>query len=139
MYDAVDRGRPDLVVHLGDGERDVANLSARFPDVPINAVCGNCDAAGGFPESMEFSVYGVKCFITHGHLYGVKYSPDRLLYAGEERSAQIVMFGHTHRAGVSEIAGMTLINPGSCGYPPRTFAELDIAEDGVYSCRIMEL
>ena len=79
MFDAITELRPDAVVHLGDGERDVALLKERFPDLPVHAVRGNCDFLPVSPETELFEVCGVRIFITHGHLYGVKSTRAKLL------------------------------------------------------------
>lgn len=71
MLDAIEQIQPDMVVHLGDGERDVQLVRERYPSLPLHAVCGNCDYRTEKPESQLFDVNGVKIFITHGHIYGV--------------------------------------------------------------------
>ena len=49
----------------------------------------------------------------HGHKYNVKSSLLPITYKGKEVGADIVLFGHTHRAYLDEIDGMTIMNPGS--------------------------
>lgn len=139
MIKAIESGRPDLILHLGDGGRDLDGIRSRFPGIKLEAVCGNCDLSSGLPEVLDLTVCGVRLFLTHGHLYGVKSNLNRLLYAAEERGAQAVLFGHTHRALVTEAGGLTVINPGSCGYPPRTYAELTFETDGRFSAAIIDL
>ena len=51
---------------------------------------------------------GVKFFLTHGHRYSVKYTLDALLNAAYFAGADMVLFGHTHRA-------MRVVNPGTAG------------------------
>lgn len=49
MFDAITELRPDAVVHLGDGAGR-ALLKERFPDLPVHAVRGNCDACPSRPR-----------------------------------------------------------------------------------------
>lgn len=64
MLDIVAQTRPEMIVHLGDGERDVIELRERFPDIPLHVVSGNCDFRTAKPETELFLVEGVKFFIT---------------------------------------------------------------------------
>ena len=43
MCRAVERERPDYVIHLGDHSSDARDLSRMFPMVPVAYVRGNCD------------------------------------------------------------------------------------------------
>jgi len=140
MLDAIERCRPDAVVHLGDGERDVPLISERFPGLPLHAVCGNCDFRSTRPESQLFEVNGVKIFITHGHLYGVKSTRATLLEAAARRGASVAMYGHTHIAQLVQTDGFTLLNPGSCGLSAEpSYAEVIIGPDGSVDARIIRL
>ena len=140
MLDEVERTRPDMVVHLGDGERDVQLLRERFPSLPVRAVCGNCDYRTVAPETQLFEVNGVKIFITHGHLYGVKSTRATLLEAAVRQGASVAMYGHTHIAQLVKTDGFTLLNPGSCGFSAEpSCAELVIDESGNVDARIIRL
>lgn len=138
MLGAVKAYSPDAIIHLGDGNYDLRKLSREFPDIPVYAVCGNCDYESSAPESMCVDLGGVKAFLTHGHRYAVRYGNlDKLLYAAECSGAKIAMFGHTHRAGFEEIEGILVLNPGTAGVgSDRTWAKLEISEEGKISCSI---
>lgn len=43
MVEAVRRYQPDVIIHLGDYERDTAVLRQEFPEIPLYNVRGNCD------------------------------------------------------------------------------------------------
>lgn len=45
MARAVELTAPDRVLHLGDCQRDLTALRARFPALPMEGVPGNCDWA----------------------------------------------------------------------------------------------
>ena len=114
--------QPEMVIHLGDGERDVAVVRRRYPELDIRQVQGNCDVHSAAPLHLTLTVEGVKIFAVHGHEYGVKYDRHltRLRYGAMEAGAQVALFGHTHRPYQDHSLGMELLNPGSIGlgYPP---------------------
>ena len=90
MEAALLRERPDALLHLGDGAGDLPR------DCPGTAVRGNCDLASSAADKITLDLGGVKAFITHGHLYRVKYSVDSLVYAAMEAGASLALYGHTH-------------------------------------------
>ena len=69
--EAISRTRPDVIIHLGDYERDGEELHQSFPDIPFYAVRGNCDICALRPDADTVPLGPVKAFITHGHLYNV--------------------------------------------------------------------
>ena len=83
----------------------------------------------------------VTAFLTHGHRYAVRGGKlDVLLYAAQCCSAQIAMFGHTHRAGFEQTGGIFVLNPGTAGKPPRrTWAKLEIGAEGEINCKICDI
>lgn len=115
MVRAVRQQQPDAVFHLGDCERDTQRLEKEFPDLPLYRVCGNCDREPVNPEVLQPTLDGVKFFLTHGHRYSVKYTLDALLNAGYFAGADIVLFGHTHRAVNETMQGLYVVNPGTAG------------------------
>ena len=117
MITAIEREKPALCFFLGDGERDLAAVQARFPALPFYAVRGNCDPRSTLSASLTATAGGVCVFATHGHLYEVKHEPDldSLLRAAEEAGASLALFGHTHHAALEERGGITFLNPGSIG------------------------
>ena len=115
--------KPDVVFFLGDGLRDLGELSF-FSMSKVIAVRGNCDwySLGEDTPTEETVMFGgLKIFATHGHRYQAKCGEDALIYAAQERGADIVLFGHTHRQTERriEIEGrntpLFLFNPGSVG------------------------
>ena len=131
MCKAVKKEKPDYVFHLGDHDRDAAALQQEFQTLPVAAVCGNCDGWGSeTPKVRLVSLSGVRMFLCHGHTYGVKGSLLRASYAAREMQADILFFGHTHEPHhEKDLTGLTLFNPGSCGYGDPTCGVL-ILDDG---------
>ena len=115
MLEALRRCRPDLIIHLGDHDRDTLCIEEEFPDIPLYRVCGNCDFAPIAPLTDIVPLGPVKALICHGHSYGVDWGLDRLAYAAEERGCALALFGHTHHAALEERGGITFLNPGSIG------------------------
>ncbi len=141
MIEAIRRTRPDIVIHLGDCERDTECIRLEFPDIPLYNVCGNCDYVHTAPDEDIVPMGPVKAFITHGHLYDVKYrGADRLVYAAQEKGAQIAMYGHTHKALNIEVGGVKVINPGTAGKGRElTYAVVEVFPNGGIASEIRDL
>ena len=108
-------GKIDAAVFLGDGASDfekvVPWLNAK--GTVCYAVKGNNDWSCREENEITFAIGGVRFFACHGHTRQVKYGFDRLWYAAQEREAQVVLYGHTHRERVDQEGGILLINPGA--------------------------
>ncbi len=140
MMETVRRTRPDVVIHLGDYERDTECLKKEFPEIPLFHVCGNCDFCPLAPAKQVVQLGAVKAFITHGHLYNVNWSTDSLIYAAMEAGCQIAMFGHTHEAVNEECAGVKLVNPGTAGKGrDLTYAMIEVFDNGGIATEIRRL
>lgn len=128
MYAAVEREKPDRIIHLGDHERDAMELGRRYPKIPLWSVCGNCDY-GTAPVRMIQEVEGVRLYMTHGHTLHVKYGLLRAEYAAREENANILLFGHTHQSMLDWHNGLWMCNPGSCsGRGPVTYAVMELSD-----------
>ena len=141
MLEAVRRKRPDVLIHLGDYERDAEALRREFPEIPLYSVCGNCDFAPLAPLTDIVPLGGVKALICHGHTYAVEYnSIDRLVYAAQEREAKLALFGHTHLPYNGEAGGVRVVNPGTAGKSHRpTYAWIEVFENGGIATEIRDL
>ena len=102
----------DILVHLGDGAGDVRNVSGLYPE-KVYVCAGNCDFFSPLPSDGELEVEGLKLYYCHGHKYGVKSSLTALAKEAKARDCDIVLYGHTHDAKITEIDGITFINPGT--------------------------
>ena len=141
MLSAIRRCRPDVVIHLGDYERDAEKIRTEFPEVALYNVAGNCDMYPSAPNADVVPLGPVKAFITHGHLYDVEWGDlSRLAWAAMEQGAQIAMFGHTHRAVNDEFGSVKLLNPGTAGRGSElTWALVEVYENGGITVEIKEL
>ena len=106
----------DYLIHLGDGANDLRELRTRHPD-KVYACSGNCDFYSPIPEDGILEVERLSIYFCHGHRYGVKSDLYALAQAAKARGCEIALYGHTHIAKISEVDGVTLINPGSLRYP----------------------
>ena len=113
MYDAAMIEQPDAIMHLGDHVSDAEELSYALDPMDIWMVKGNCDFSAQAPETILTEQGGVRFFLTHGHLFGVKSSLTRLKLEANRVGAQIVLFGHTHRPFCEEDGGVWYMNPGA--------------------------
>ena len=122
----------DLIIHAGDVQRDVDDIRAAYPQVKLEYVMGNNEYAVTGPANRVFDFGGKTVFLTHGHLYSVKYSLTRLHQKAKSLGADICIFGHTHQPLLEETGGILFINPGSTW---RTYAVLTV-EDGKAAAEI---
>ena len=122
----------DVLFHCGDVCADLSDVTRDW--IPAYAVAGNCDYSGDYPDELLIKLAGYQFYLTHGHRYSVDWRTDLLCYAGKEKLADVVCFGHTHVPGYDFDEGILLLNPGSVARPRQksrvaTYAKLTI-QDG---------
>ena len=77
----------------------------------------------------RFELEGVEIFAAHGHKYAVKRDFSVLEHEAGKQGAQLVCYGHTHRADIHESGGITFVNPGSfTGYYSPTGSTYAVVE-----------
>jgi len=135
MANIVQEISPDLIVHLGDHEKDAKALSLRFPDIPLHRVRGNCDFLSKTSELEEVVVAEKKIILTHGHRYHVKESYNALYNMGHFAEADLVLFGHTHIPHYEQVNNMHVLNPGSA----RDSCSIVQIQDGEIRCKHLRL
>lgn len=130
----------DLILHAGDVD-DPAALEPLRAIAPVHAVRGNVhfqdfsDGGAALPDVIELELAGKRVLLTHGHrpgLLGFLLKCTRVLthylkltdnsdlnqiiirrLAQLYPTADIIIFGHTHRAHVEWIEQTLLVNPGA--------------------------
>ena len=102
----------DYIIHLGDGATDMREIRREYPE-KVYQCSGNCDFISVFPEYGILEIEGLRIFYCHGHRFGVKSDLSRLAQETKSLDCDIALYGHTHKALISEIDGVTLINPGA--------------------------
>src|SRR5690625_1842524 len=111
-----DRHQLQYNIHCGDSE-----LSTSAPQLAdYHTVSGNCDWKGEFTNERLIDIGGLRFYITHGHLYGVKSTLMKLQYRAQEVEADVICFGHSHIAYAEEIDQKLYLNPGSIRLPKQS-------------------
>lgn len=103
------------ILHAGDvGGRDI--LDALSTIAPVLAVYGNVDPLDGtLPQRVALDAGGLSIHVSHGDELGSP-TPGKLL---ARYSADVLVFGHTHRPLVERDGHRLVVNPGAAG--PRRF------------------
>ena len=133
--------REKIFVFLGDGADELETLREMYPHKEFIGVRGNCDFFCHLPDEYMMDSGGVKLLCTHGHLYSVKYSTEKLGESARKKGATVALYGHTHKALVKYDDGLYLVCPGSVSRPADrypTYATIDIIEKGIF-CNIVEM
>jgi uncharacterized protein len=103
------------ILHAGDvGGSSVLDALERI--APVRAVYGNVDAPDPplYPQ-LQVHAGGVEIHVSHGHEVGTP-TPAKLLASYD---ADVIVYGHTHKALVHRDGARLVVNPGSAG--PRRF------------------
>ena len=113
VHGAVDA---ELGLHAGDFAPDADDLEA-LSEKRVIRVLGNCDLfVDGVYDETVVEVAGHRIFLTHGHLFNVRFDTEMLAEAARTAGADIAVYGHTHIALV-EHGDVTVLNPGSIARP----------------------
>ena len=139
FYDVVNKETFDYLIHCGDIIDDVEIIKKRCDKCYI--VAGNNDYFSDLEDEILVDIDGVKFFITHGHFYNVYFTRKSLLEKAKEKSANIVLYGHTHIPFLEKKDDIILLNPGSLTYPrqsPRkkSYAMLVIEDSNILSVEV---
>lgn len=119
----------ELVIHLGDGERDLDGLSEALAGRKTVRVRGNCDFCSQAPANEIVTVGGVKILCTHGCGEYVKFGLETLLEKAASEGARIVLYGHTHVSVTDCRDGIYIMNPGSVR--DGEYGVVDITKSGI--------
>jgi len=106
----------ELILHAGDvGEGVLTQLRAIGP---VRAVYGNTDPPGqtGLTASLDLELEGRSVHVSHGHEVGSP-TAEKLL---ARYTADVIVFGHTHKPLIERSGERLVINPGAAG--PRRFS-----------------
>lgn len=106
----------DMLIHLGDGEREFEDVSALYPELPMVYVQGNCDF-GDHERSHIAIAGGMRIFCCHGHMYHVRLGISHLVSEARKNDCAIALYGHTHIYRSEQYDGVFVMNPGSPSEP----------------------
>ena len=127
MLDAISATEPEMILHLGDYDKDCAAITMQYPQIPLRSVRGNCDYSSSCPVRDEFVIDGKRFLMTHGHQFHVKTGLSTLVWFAKTQGYDIVLFGHTHIQHYSDDQGVILINPGTISTMKSVYAVLEIS------------
>jgi putative phosphoesterase len=102
----------DVILHAGDvGGDEILDELALI--APVHAVYGNTDPPGQprLTEAVEIEIGGRRVHVSHGHEVGSP-TPAKLL---ARYSADVIVYGHTHRPLIVQAEGRWVVNPGAAG------------------------
>lgn len=123
----------DLVIHAGDFMRASVLDAFEREATKFCGVSGNNDDSeitDRLPKARTVEYEGIRFAVTHT----VRGGNTALTLFGQEREADAVIFGHSHRPTVELSGPIPLLNPGSHAQPRgyrKAHAELDPVEDGL--------
>ena len=133
MYRAIDLHCPDQIIHLGDIMDDAEKIARAYPKLPVCLVPGNCDGWTTAVPKKQIVLGGASILLAHGHQWGVKQSYDRAIADARAVHADLLLFGHTHKALCQQLEdGLWMMNPGAS----RSSYGLVLAENGALDCSI---
>ncbi len=121
----------DAILHGGDVNNQ-GILITLGGVAPVYVVRGNNDRdwADGIPLSLDFTLGGIRIFMTHKK----RDLPDDL------SPYDLVIYGHSHRYDEARQGRTVLLNPGSCGprrfNQPITMALVDVKDGKIKVMRV---
>lgn len=123
----------DMVIFLGDGERDIhtAENSLLLTNKGFVSVAGNCDFGSESPKEVMTSLGGKKIYCLHGHTKYVKHGYELLESTAKMKGADIALHGHTHSERVEKIDGIYYMCPGSARAGSYGIIDIDDRTGGV--------
>lgn len=133
MKKVLDRERVDLIIHLGDVEKDARAVACLY-NKPLISVAGNCDVFPDSPCCVITDICGINVYICHGNTH---YGDEREVAAqAKKNGCELALFGHTHVPTDTVIDGVRVINPGSISRPRypakvKTYSLGDITKDKI--------
>ena len=113
---AVEREKPDMVIHCGDVEGSEYALT-EAAGCPVYITLGNNDFFSNLPRELDLDIGPYKVWVTHGHNYYVSMGSEHIRREALIKGVDIVIYGHTHRPVVDQSGKVIVVNPGSLSYP----------------------
>lgn len=127
-------GMPDMLIHCGDVSGSEYFYTAAV-SCPVVMVRGNNDFSFELKDEEELDIEGHHILVTHGDIFGVSYSKEKLVRRAAQLKAEVVLFGHTHVPEVTYCKERNIyaVNPGSLTYPRQegrkpSYIIMDISE-----------
>ncbi len=130
MRDAIEKHpEADIIVHLGDCERDTAYLEDLIGNRQFYRVCGNCDFMPANPLNELIKCGDITVLCTHGHLERVKHGTQMLEEKAKQLGVTVALYGHTHEPDNRYEDGLYIFNPGAA--QDGCYGIVDITDKGI--------
>ena len=142
IEDIKKEGQFDLLIHCGDKYNDAEHFAEKLQIKNVLNVPGNCDhSVIGIEPTLIQEIEGKKFIVTHGHLFHVKFSLNQLKTFAKKNKADVVLYGHTHKAKNEIKDNILYFNPGSTIYPNDAKASFGVIEinEGNINSRIVSI
>jgi len=123
---ALDREKPDVLIHLGNGIKDLADV--KF-DGQIYASLGKTDFNLKIPKAGKVSHNNCEILYTYGQDLDIVNGYDKLYEFALTQGADVVLFGQTEHVELFEHEGIIFANPGDIR-DPKTGSYLTITFQG---------
>lgn len=139
---AIDTVKPEAVIHLGDHYDNAETLEEEYSHIRFHKLPGNCDryrCPADTPQIFCYGIGGVKFYMTHGHMHGVKSGLTRLIADAKEKNAQAALYGHTHIADCRQDGDLWIVNPGACNSAEGSFAVIETGDNAIRNCTILRI
>ncbi|VTS38327.1 phosphoesterase [Streptococcus porcinus] len=125
-------GQVDAIFHNGDSE---LKSSDSIWD-GVHVVGGNCDYDIGYPDRLVTKLDSFTIAQTHGHLYNINFTWDKLDYFAQEADADLCLYGHLHRPAAWKLGKTLFVDPGSVSQPrgevnEKLYARIELADDAI--------
>ena len=129
IEDMKKEGQFDMLIHCGDNYNDAEKFAEKLNISRVLNVPGNCDySIIGIEPTLIQEIEGKKFIITHGHFHNVKSHLNKLKDFAKKNKADLVLFGHTHKAMNEIIDNILFFNPGSTIFPKDGKASFGVIE-----------
>ncbi len=129
IWTAIDKEHPDVIFHLGDGIKDLADVNFTGK---IYVVRGSGDFVKHkrIPFATRISFGHEFMLLTHGDNYFAK-DRQKLCNFASAQGATMVLFGNDDEPAYFELNGIKFVCPGSlCDRMTATYVIIEIDEDG---------
>jgi len=123
---ALDREKPNVLIHLGNGIKDLADV--KF-DGQIYASRGKTDFNPKIAKAGKVAHNGCEILYTYGQDLDIVNGYDKLYEFALTKGAKVVLFGQTDHAELFERDGIIFANPGTIK-DPQTGSYLTITFKG---------
>ena len=129
----------DALIFLGDGLRDLFRADAYSYPFTVYSVRGNCDVFSSLsfdladaPNELTLNFEGYRFFALHGHTKGVKSTITNAIEAAANKSADVLLYGHTHIPCEMYLPAQTPYNDELLDKPLYVFnpGSLNVSDDG---------